>query len=86
MIILTKPFFFLIMLLMLVFAFYLEMKDSALFSMLLLHRCYKDVTKRCYKDVTKMLCRVSCKALNRNAEPSEVRLSALRKGGKICLA
>ena len=51
MIILTKPFFFLIMLLMLVFAFYLEMKDSALFSMLLLHRGYKEVTKICYKDV-----------------------------------
>ena len=66
MIILT--FLCLIMLLMLMFTFYLEMKDGALFSillriLLLLH-------------IFKMLCRVSCKTLNRNAEPSEVRLSA----------
>ena len=67
------------MLLMLMFTFYLEMKDGALFSILL---C---IMLRLH--IFKMLCRVSCKALNRNAEPSEeVRLCALRKGGKICLA
>ena len=77
MIILT--FLCLIILLMLMFTFYLEMKDGALFSilfriMLLSH-------------IFKMLCRVSCKTLNRNVEPNEeVRLCALRKGGKICLA
>ena len=76
MIILT--FLCLIILLMLMFTFYLEMKDGALFSilfriMLLSH-------------IFKMLCRVSCKTLNRNVEPNEeVRLCALRKGGKICL-